>query len=38
MGAFLPLYSRGLRGLSLKGLMRGGFRLGSCGFEPSLAV
>ncbi len=31
MGAFLPLCSRGLRGLSLKGLMSGGFRLGSRG-------
>ena len=28
MGAFLPLYCRGLQGLSLKGLMRGCFSLG----------
>ena len=32
MGAFLPLCSKGLRGLSLKGLACGGFKLGSYGF------
>ena len=32
MGAFLPLCSRGLQDLSLKGLMRGGFKLGSRDF------
>ena len=32
MGAFLPLCSRGLRGLSLKGLACGGFKLGSRDF------
>ena len=32
MGAFLPLCSRVLRELSLKGLMYGGFKLTSRGF------
>jgi len=32
VGAFLPLCSRGLQGLSLKGLVSGGFKLGFRGF------
>lgn len=32
MGVFLPLYSRALQGLTLKGLISGSFRLVRCGF------
>ncbi len=38
MGAFLLLCSRGLRGLSLKGLACGDCKLAWRGFERSLAV